>query len=56
MGKDRFSFEDKNEIMSRVERDFGMFLGVENEVNFVVNNDFNVLKTIKEILENAEKR
>lgn len=37
-GKD-FNFDDKNEICARVERDFGMFLGVENEVDLVVDND-----------------
>ena len=37
-GKD-FNFDDKNEICARVERDFGMFLGVENEVDLVVEND-----------------
>ena len=39
IGIDKFSYEDKNEICSRVERDFGMFLGIENEVNIVINND-----------------
>ena len=38
-GVDKFNFEDKNEICSRVERDFGMFKGVENEVDLVVRND-----------------
>lgn len=38
-GVDKFNYDDKNEIFSRVERDFGMFLGVEKEVDLVVNND-----------------
>ena len=38
-GTDKFTFDDKNEISSRVDRDFGMFLGLEKEVNFVVNNN-----------------
>lgn len=38
-GVDKFSYDDKNEITARVERDFGMFLGVEKEVNMVVHND-----------------
>ena len=38
-GVDKFNFDDKNEICSRVERDFGMFKGVENEVDLVVHND-----------------
>lgn len=36
---DGFSFDDKNEICSRVERDFGMFLGIDREVDFIVNNN-----------------
>ncbi len=38
-GVDKFNFDDKNEISARVERDFGMFCGVENEVDLVVHND-----------------
>ena len=37
-GVEKFTFDDKNEISSRVERDFGMFLGLENEVDLVVDN------------------
>ena len=38
-GVDKFNFDDKNEIAARVERDFAMFLGLEKEVNLVVNNN-----------------
>ena len=38
-GTDKFTFDDKNEIAARVERDFGMFLGLEKEVNLVVDNN-----------------
>ena len=38
-GVDKFNFDDKNEIAARVERDFGMFLGMEKEVDLVVNNN-----------------
>ena len=38
-GVDKFNFDDKNEICSRVERDFAMFLGLEKEVDLVVNNN-----------------
>ena len=38
-GVNSFTFDDKNEICSRVERDFGMFLGLEKEVDLVVYND-----------------
>lgn len=34
-----FDFDDKNEISSRVERDFGMFLGLEKEVDLVIQNN-----------------
>ena len=36
---DKFNFDDKNEIAARVERDFGAFLGVKDEVDLVVHND-----------------
>lgn len=38
-GVNKFDFDDKNEIFSRTERDFGMFLGLEKEVDLVVHND-----------------
>lgn len=38
-GVHNFNFDDKNEISSRVDRDFGMFLGLEKEVDLVIHND-----------------
>lgn len=38
-GVDKFNFDDKNEIAARVERDFGAFLGVKDEVDMIVHND-----------------
>lgn len=38
-GVENFNFDDKNEIASRVERDFGMFLGLDKEVDMIINND-----------------
>lgn len=38
-GVDKFNFDDKNEISARVERDFGAFLGVENEVDLIIENN-----------------
>lgn len=38
-GVNKFNFDDKNEICMRVERDFAMFLGLEKEVDLVVNNN-----------------
>ena len=38
-GVDKFDFDDKNEISARVERDYGMFLGLEREVDLVIENN-----------------
>jgi hypothetical protein len=47
----KFNFDDKNEIASRVERDFAMFLGIDKEVNMVVHNneDTDILKLAEDI-------
>ena len=37
-GVNKFNFDDKNEIAARVERDYSMFLGLEREVDMVVDN------------------
>ncbi len=52
-GVDKFNFDDKNEITARVERDFAMFLGLEKEVNLVVENNerTEIGDVIKEILD-----
>ena len=52
-GVNDFTFDDKNEIAARVERDFAMFLGLEREVNLVVvnNEGTNINDVVKEILE-----
>lgn len=51
-GVEKFNFDDKNEIASRVERDFVMFLGLEKEVNLVVDNNegTDINDVVKEIL------
>ena len=54
-GVQKFDFQDKNEIAARVERDYGMFLGLDKEVDLVVHNDEgtdieNFVKTIMEII------
>lgn len=51
-GVNNFNYDDKNEICSRVERDFGMFLGLEKEVDLVVHNDegTNIKDLVSEIL------
>lgn len=38
-GVDKFNFDDANEIFSRINRDFGMFLGLEKEVDLVLHNN-----------------
>lgn len=40
IGVDKFNFDDKNEIAARVERDYGMFLGVEKECDLVIQNEY----------------
>ena len=37
-GVDKFDFDDSNEIFARINRDFGMFLGLEKEVDMVIDN------------------
>lgn len=50
-GVDRFSFDDKNEIANRTERDYGMFAGVEDEVDLVIHNneETNIIDLVNEI-------
>ena len=57
-GVDKFNFDDKNEIAARVERDYGMFLGLDKEVDLVVHNDegTNVEDIVKEILQCLEEK
>ena len=47
VGEKQFTFDDKNEVAARVERDYGMFLGLEKEVDLVVSNDGS--KSIREV-------
>ena len=34
-----FNYDDMNELYARVNRDFGMFLGIEKDVNLVIQNE-----------------
>ena len=54
-GVNNFNFDDKNEIASRVERDYSMFLGLEKEVDLVVHNNegTDIKELATEILKNA---
>ena len=38
-GVNKFNFDDAGEIFERINRDFGMFLGLEKEVDLVIHND-----------------
>lgn len=55
VGVNKFTYDDKNEISSRVERDFSMFLGLEKEVDLVVDNNdgTDIKELVAEILKNA---
>lgn len=57
-GVDKFNYDDKNEIAARVERDFGMFLGMEKEVDLVVHNNenTNIDNVAKEIINELKIR
>ena len=57
-GVDKFTFDDKNEIAARVERDFAMTLGLEREVDLeVFNNEGDDISDIVEyILEKIKER
>lgn len=48
VGFDKFNFDDKSELCSRTDRDFGMFLGMDKEVNLVVDNNYN--RNIKDVV------
>ena len=57
-GVQKFNFDDADEIFARINRDFGMFLGLEKEVDIVVRNDegSDIKEIVKEILECLEER
>lgn len=56
-GVDKFTFDDKNEIAARVERDFGMFLGLEKEVDLIVDNNegIDIENVVDKILDETRK-
>lgn len=51
-GTNKFNFDDAGEIFERINRDFGMFLGLDKEVNLVIHNDegTNIKDLVSEIL------
>ena len=58
VGKDVFNFDDMNEINARVNRDYGMFLGIENEVDAVYTNDGsfeNLIGIAEDILDDVKE-
>ena len=48
----KFNFDDAGEIFERINRDFGMFLGLDKEVDLVVHNDegTNIKDLVAEIM------
>ncbi len=55
-GVNEFNFDDKNEIAARVDRDFGMLLGLEREVELVIeNNENSNINDVVEKILNAER-
>ena len=50
-GIDKFNFSDKNEIANRVERDYTMFMGIESEVNYVIDGNYEKTDMIDSVLE-----
>lgn len=55
-GVKSFNYDDKNEICARVERDYGMFLGIEKEVDITVTTDSNFYDPLGTILQALRKR
>ena len=51
-GVDNFNFDDAGEIFERINRDFGMFVGLEKEVDLVIHNDegTNISDLVSDIL------
>lgn len=51
-GVNKFNFDDAGEIFERINRDFGMFLGLEKEVDLVIHNDegTNISDLVSDIL------
>lgn len=49
-GVNKFNFDDMNEINARVNRDFGMFLGIEKEVDTVIDNYSNNPNLVSDII------
>lgn len=52
IGVGNFNYDDKNEIASRVERDYSMFLSIERECDIVIQNEdsTNIKDIAREIL------
>lgn len=56
-GIEKFNFDDMNEINARVNRDFGMFLGIEKEVDLTIINYGNTIDEVsKKIFEELNNK
>ena len=54
---EKFDYTDKNELSSRVERDFGAFMGVNGDVDLIVDNNegTDIHKVVGKIIEEVKK-
>ena len=55
-GVNHFNYDDKNEMCARVERDYGMFLGIDREVNIVIDANAGKYTTFDNILDILRER
>ena len=57
VGVEKFNYDDKNEISARVERDFGAFMGVNGDVDLIVDNNegTDIHKAVEKIIEELKK-
>ena len=54
----KFDYKDADEIFARINKDFGMFLGLKNEVDIVIHNDegTDIKDVVAEIIKYAKKK
>ena len=58
VGVEKFNYDDKNEISARVERDFGAFMGVNGDVDLIVDNNegTDIHKVVEKIIEEVKEK
>lgn len=55
-GADKFNYDDKNELCARVERDYGMFLGIVKEADIIADTNTGIHTTMDFILEMLKRK